>query len=172
MGKQQVPNTELFQNYNQYQNNSPKSYDGMIAGNKKRGVYSDATEETRGSNIEGMVRDIYSQPIGFKITGEQIAGLNSKLGAASTIVDNITRVKGGLQVNLTWAGRLAIKAAPNLNIPNGSIFQVTPTTLKNGIDVLRITAPNATLYKEPFGVYLNDNTYSRYGVQFFPIFPK
>jgi len=49
MGKQQVPNTELFQNNYQYQNNGNKSYDGiMLAQNGKRGVYSDATEERAG----------------------------------------------------------------------------------------------------------------------------
>lgn len=116
----------------------------------------------KSGNIESIVRDIYSQPLGYKITGEQIAGLNDKLGAASSIVDNVERVRGGLQVNLTWSGRLAIKAVPNLNIPNGTVFKVNPTTLKNGMDVLRITAPGATIHNNPFGIYINDNSYSRY----------
>lgn len=134
----------------------------------------DVQQESQKSDIsiETIVRDLNSKPVGYKITGDEISEMNSKLSLASTIVDNIKRINGGLQLNLTWAGRMAIKAAPNLNIPNGTVFHVTPFTLKDGTSVLRITAPGATLYNEPFGVYLNDNTYSRFGSQFFSIFEK
>jgi len=105
------------------------------------------------------------------MTGDNIASRNSKLGLAASLVKNIVKVNGGLKVGFAWAGRLAIKASPH-SIPNGTIFKVQDVFMKNKLTALQIAAPGATLFGDPFNVYLRGDTYYQCGFQFYPIYKK
>ncbi len=121
--------------------------------------------------IESLIRYVNSQPNGFIMTGDDIAARNRKLDIASNFVNGIEKVNGGIKVDFSWAGNLAVKASPH-SIPDGTIFKVQDVLMNDKLPAIQIIAPGATLFGEPFNVYLRGDTYSQYGFQFYPIFKK
>ncbi|NBW38937.1 MAG: hypothetical protein EBR30_28760, partial [Cytophagia bacterium] len=124
------------------------------------------------TSVEELLRYMNQQSVGFSISGEKIASTNSQFEMASSVVKSIEKVKGGLKINFTFTGKVALAAAQNVSVPNGAIFMLNNEILKNGTEVLRVSSSESTLYDEPFNILINDNTYSFKGIQFFPIFPK
>ena len=127
---------------------------------------------TTDQTIEDIIRYVNDQPVGFTLTGKQIADKNSNLSEASGLVNSIVKVNQGVQLNLTWAGRSLISVSPH-TIPDGSVFSLGQYQMKVGtkmIPVLKISSPNIKIFGKYSSVYIQGNTYSFQGTYFNPIF--
>ncbi len=126
-------------------------------------------ESNKGNDIESILRNINSLPIGSIVTGEEIGEMNNKLSLAEEAINNIEKVKGGLKVNISWKGIGALKLSPH-KIPDGSVFKIESVKLRDNSSAIRVSYASARLFGNPFNIYIRKNSYSFYGISFEPIF--
>jgi hypothetical protein len=105
------------------------------------------------------------------MSGEEIAEQNDQLKLASSLVKEVIKVEGGLQVKLTFAGKMAVKVTPH-NIPNETVFKIEPVIFTDKKTGFKISAKEATFFGKSLKLYLKGNSYSMYGKTFTPIFNK
>ena len=107
------------------------------------------------------------------MSGDDIGQMNPKFSKAGAAIDNITKLSsGGIQVNLTFAGRLIVRASPDYSNINGSVFNLSNYRNKNGIDAVHVQSPTALFGGKPLDYYVNNNEFSLGGISFSSLFHK
>ncbi len=126
-----------------------------------------------GTTVEQLLRDAMNMSPGSLITGDDIAKMNPKFSKAGAAIDNITKLKGGgVQVNLTFAGRMAVKMSPDYSNVNGAVFNLSNFKNKNGVESVHVQSSTATYGDKPINYYVNDNQFSIGGTFFSNLFNK
>ncbi len=128
----------------------------------KNGFKSDAIAGVGGyaksHTVEEILRIVSKMEIGTSLSGSAIASLSSNLEKASWVLRNIERTKEGHVVNLTIAGRTALKLAPNVSDIHGSVFNLKEYKTKlDGITGMEVSSKTAMYDNKPLLLFFNDN---------------
>jgi RHS repeat-associated protein len=109
---------------------------------------------------EAMLRKLMSMREGTVITGRE---MDKYYPGASKAFNSITKVADGIKFDVKWDAKFAMKTGviPS-RVKDGSIAHITNETININsqiINVLHINSPGNILRKDPFNIYVNDNSY-------------